>query len=208
MSHKNRELWQKTYAAGCDSALKEAYQCWAKEYDKDTVEHMGYVAPMLSSKLLDSCLESKRSEILDVGAGSGLVGEALKCLGYSRMDALDLSQDMLDVAKDKNVYEKLICANLSEPLKIEDNSYDAIICVGTFTYGHVSADALDELTRITRPSGYLCFTVRDGIYQEYGFDTKLESMTGQKLLEEVSVQEVPYLEKENVKSMLCAYQVC
>ncbi len=207
MAHKNREIWQKTYTAGCDEDLKDAYQCWAQEYDKDTTVHMGYVAPMLSSKMLDTCLESKQSEILDVGAGSGLVGQALKCLGYSRMDALDISPDMLEVAREKDVYENLYCASLAEPLAMEDNSYDAIICVGTFTFGHVNAHALDELTRITRPTGYLCFTVRDGIFQEYGFEEKLAVMTEQKVLEEVSVQEIPYLEKENVNSMLCAYQV-
>ena len=53
------------------------------------------------------------------------------------MEALDYSKEMLDEAEKKGVYRKYIQADLSRPVDIEDNRYDAIVCVGTFTYGHV-----------------------------------------------------------------------
>ena len=49
-------------------------------------------------------------KIIDAGAGTGLAGEELFKLGYTNIDALDISQEMLNEAKKKNVYKKLICA--------------------------------------------------------------------------------------------------
>ena len=58
-----------------------------------------------------------RIRIIDAGAGTGLVGEALAKLGYTNMDALDISQEMLDEAEKKKVYTKFICAPLNETAK-------------------------------------------------------------------------------------------
>lgn len=42
-------------------------------------------------------------KILDVGAGTGLVGEELKRLGWVNLTGVDLSEDMLHVAASKRV---------------------------------------------------------------------------------------------------------
>ena len=47
------------------------------------------------------------------------------------------------------------------------------MCVGTFTYGHVKPPALDEFIRITKNNGLICFTINEGIHEEYGFDKKI-----------------------------------
>lgn len=59
---------------------------------------------------------------------------------------------MLERAKDKEVYTRPGLA---------DNSYDAIISVGTFACGHLGPEAFSELIRITQPGGPFCFTSRD-----------------------------------------------
>ena len=51
------------------------------------------------------------------------------------------------------------------------------MCVGTFTFGHVKSDALDEFVRITKPGGLICFTINEGIYEEYGFDKKIKALS-------------------------------
>ena len=52
-------------------------------------------------------LSDKNARILDVGAGTGLVGEYLKKRGFCNLDALEPSLGMLEVAKTKNVYKNL-----------------------------------------------------------------------------------------------------
>ena len=53
---------------------------------------------------------------------------------------------------------------------VQDNFYEATMCVGTFTFGHVKPQALDEFVRITKRGGLICFTINEGIYNDYGFD--------------------------------------
>ena len=60
---------------------------------------------------------------------------------------------------------------------IRDSFYDAILCVGTFTFGHVKPHALDEFIRITKNKGLISFTVNEGIYEKYGFDKKIKELS-------------------------------
>ena len=50
------------------------------------------------------------------------------------------------------------------------------MCVGTFTFGHVKPPALDEFIRITKNTGIICFTINEGIHEEYGFDKKINQL--------------------------------
>ena len=54
---------------------------------------------------------------------------------------------------------------------IDDDVYDGIVCTHAFTMGHISSDALVELVRMTKPGGFICFTVRKDVYVDakYGF---------------------------------------
>ena len=80
---------------------------------------------------------------------------------------------MLQEAGKKSVYTHLIQQDMNGRLDIPDDTYGATICVGTFTYAHVGPRAFEELVRVTRPGGYICFTIRDGAYQEYGYRNKM-----------------------------------
>ena len=98
-------------------------------------------------------------KIIDAGAGTGLAGETLNKLGYTDIDALDLSKEMLNEAEKKNVYKKLICAPLNEQRNpdIETAEYHALICTGTLLAAHVRAEALDEMTRMVKPGKEFLF---------------------------------------------------
>jgi ubiquinone/menaquinone biosynthesis C-methylase UbiE len=128
-------------------------------------------------------------------------------MGYKNMDALDFSAEMLEEAGKKGVYDELLHVDLSEPLDMKDDSYDAVICVGTFTYGHVEPSALEELIRITRPGGYICFTVREGAYEEHGYRRKMLRLETDGACEMLEMRDEPYLAKEEVGSKVCTFRV-
>lgn len=197
----------KVYTAENHKELMDAYKDWAKDYDSDTVDSFGYVAHIATGNALNSLTEEKDITILDAGCGTGLVGEVLKTMGYKSIDALDYSKEMLDEAGTKDVYDDLIHADLSKPLEIGDNAYDAVVCAGTFTYGHVGAEAFDELIRITRPGGYICFTIRDGAYEDYGYRKRMIDLEKEKAWELVEMRKEHYLKNEGVTCKLCAYKV-
>ena len=158
----------------------EYYKHWTdnNKYNKDMVE-WNYTAPKETVAVVKKYASNKNFKILDAGCGTGLVGIELKKFGYSHIDGVDFSQDMLDLVP-QDIYRNLQKVDLNADLKFRDNTYDVIICVGTFTYGHVKAHALDEFIRITKDKGLICFTINEGIYKEYGFDKKIKVLYDSK----------------------------
>ncbi len=202
------EILNKVYNAGDHEQLMEAYHDWAANYDSDLVDTFGYVAHIGSAKALDSALGGNHeAAILDAGSGTGLVAEELAKLGYRHIDALDYSKDMLDQARAKNIYRSLYQADMTKRLPFDDDSYDAVVCTGTFTYGHVTGDAFSELIRITRPGGPIVFTVREGAYEEYGYRTKMLELETAGAWELVSFYDSPYQLEEGNFCKMCTYRV-
>lgn len=199
--------WTATYEAETSEELVAAYKDWAEDYDQDTVGAMGYVGPHVAATMLDYHLDSKSCRVLDAGCGTGLVGEFLNRMGYQNVDAMDFSRDMLNEAEKKGVYKKVFREDMNQDLDIPDDSYDATICVGTFTYAHVGPHAFDELVRVTRPGGHICFTIRDGAYQEYGYRNKMLEMEACSRWQLQEMREEDYLVKESVSAKFCTYKV-
>ena len=81
----------------------------------------------------------------------------------------------------KGIYRKVYKIDLNKSLKFETNTFDIVMCVGTFTYGHVKPEALDELIRIINNEGLICFSINEGIYTKYGFDKKIKELSKNKL---------------------------
>lgn len=200
-------IWKATYEAETQAELNDAYKQWACDYDHDTCEAMGYVGPAVAATMLDRHLESADCRVLDAGCGTGLVGEALNQMGYRNVDAMDYSPDMIREAENKSVYRKIFQADMKQKLDVPSNSYDAAICVGTFTYAHVGPEAFIELVRVTRPGGYICFTIRDGAYQEYGYRKKMLDLEASKAWEIQELREDDYLQKEDVTARFYTYRV-
>ena len=126
------------------------YKDWTakKKFNKDMIA-WDYTAPLNAVSLIKKYTLKMDIKILDAGCGSGLVGIEMQKNGYTNIEGVDLSQDMINLIP-KGVYQNLKVVNLNKPLKLESQKYDAVICVGTFTYGHVKPHALDEMIRITK----------------------------------------------------------
>ena len=197
----------KVYTASNHEELMDAYKDWAGNYEKDTVGEFGYVAPEITARAMNRVVPDTDARILDAGCGTGLVGKFLKGMDYKAIDALDYSDDMLREAERKGVYGKLMQADLSKPLELMDDSYDAVTCCGTFTYGHVDADGFDELVRITRPGGHICFTIQDGAYRDCGYRDRMIALEKAGAWELVSMVDADYLQKEGIGCKLCTYKV-
>ena len=97
-------------------------------------------------------------KIIDVGAGTGLMAVELQKLGYKNLHALDISQGMLNEAKKKNVYNKFICAALTDQRipEIEAGEYDALICGGSMFKGHIRSSAIIEMVRMVKTGKFCC----------------------------------------------------
>ena len=185
-----------------DNRLTEVYRDWAKKYDYDNDHVLGTVSQPKSVNLLSTRLKDKTAKIIDVGCGTGLVGEKLKAKDFINFDGLDISKDMLSIAKSRG-YRNLFLGSLNKQLPVLDNAYDAAMCIGVFTHGHVSSDGFNELCRIVKPGGYVCFTINEGVFEEYGFKEMIAEFQLNKVWEVISLYKDDYMTLENVKGYYC-----
>lgn len=169
MNSENKVQW--VYASENNTQLEERYDEWAKDYDEDLESDFGYVIPRIAAETFAQFVP-KDATVLDAGAGTGLVGVELNRLGYTNIEAMDLSRGMLEEAHSKEVYSGFHQMVMGERLGFDTGSYDAAIGVGVLTLGHAPAHSLDELARIVRPGGFVVFTLRPDVYEQNGFKEK------------------------------------
>lgn len=134
------------------------YDDWAAEYEEH-MKNVGYAHPALVSSVLSRYVNPSQEEILDAGAGTGIMGEILTALGFSNIWGLDASEGMLARAAEKGIYQNLEHAFLGEELPFEDDRFAAAVSAGVFTQSHAPLSGLDELIRVVRPGGFLVFSV-------------------------------------------------
>jgi demethylmenaquinone methyltransferase/2-methoxy-6-polyprenyl-1,4-benzoquinol methylase len=95
------------------------------------------------------------SRILDVGTGTGKQAFAFAKKGHEVV-GIDLSEDMLSVARRKNTYEnvKFQIADAAQ-LPFEDNRFD--VSCASFAlhdmFATIREKALKEMVRVTKPNG-------------------------------------------------------
>ena len=119
---------------------------------QDTKE-VGYEAHSIVVQHLVKLNIPRHSYILDIGAGTGFVGELLAANGYRNVDALDGCPKLLEIAKQKNCYKNLIHSYVSSDIRlpIEDKTYDVVIMAGCVAPGHIKVEAFDQIIRVVKP---------------------------------------------------------
>lgn len=204
---ERRTIHDRVLNASNVDELAEAYAEWADHYDADLVSDMGYQAHREVAETLRAVLDLEGAVVLDAGCGTGLVGVELQRLGYTAIDGLDYSRDMLDQAAEKRAYQTLQQADLMRPLALSTDRYDGVTCVGTFTLGHVGPQAFPELIRVTRPGGYLCFSVRSEAWENDNYASVLEELEGAGSWQVLEIRTATYIQEENSSCRICLCRV-
>ncbi len=148
------------------------YKKWALTYDKDFALNSNYLSPKKISSFFNKYSRNTDTPILDVGAGTGLVGECLYKSGNKKIIGIDISPEMLGQAKLKGCYSNLMEADITKQIPLKSNSIGAVVSAGTFTHGHVGPDAFDELLRITKPGGLFVLSINSKVFIKNNFQEK------------------------------------
>lgn len=165
---ENKHL-KKAFSIKNQEECHQLYREWASTYDETMTGELSYIAPITLAALLSPFLDDKTKPVMDLGCGTGLVGFALSKHGHTHIDGIDFSQEMIDKAAKKSCYQNLFQENLTTRTSISDERYDAAICAGLFTYGHLDASCLDECLRMVRVGGFFASAIRLQIWETMGF---------------------------------------
>ncbi|XP_046864283.1 methyltransferase-like protein 27 [Xenia sp. Carnegie-2017] len=168
--------------------LAEVYAEWGPTYDK-LIDDLSYTGPAIGAAKLNEKLKElghdNNVSIVDLGCGTGLVGEQLYNLGYKNIDGMDLSEHMLKVAEEKGVYRSLhkgiMGSDGSVDLGVEPKQYDAVICVGVFASGHVKGEGMNDFLFVVKAGGLIVFNINESVIEDsdYKYHEKMEELSNQ-----------------------------
>lgn len=175
-------------------ATQEYYdQYWGpgKKYDQDMLD-WNYTTPKEGAELLAEFVEDRSAPILDAGCGTGLVGTALKELGYTNIIGADFSQSMLDGCP-KDTYKDLKFCDLNDDLPFDARSFSAVISIGTFTFGHLELDTLDRFCAVAKQGAPVIGTCNVLQWKEIPIQKKLFDLDSSGVWDLRKLQKSNYL---------------
>jgi predicted TPR repeat methyltransferase len=140
--------------------VRGLFDDYADRFDHALVGGLAYRAPQLIRAALAAASGVDRFQrCLDLGCGTGLMAEQLRS-SVKDLIGVDLSARMIDVARAKGLYDRLVVGELIGSMQAEtDATYDLITAADVFCYlGELDA-AIAHCARLLRPGGYLAFSV-------------------------------------------------
>ena len=206
---RSRRL-ESAYSARDSQEAAELYDNWAEDYERSVLS-WGYATPAVAAGFFGRYVEPNDAQtVLDAGAGTGMMGEILAPLGYHYLVGIDISQQMLDLARKKGVYNELRQMELGGPLDLPSDAFGTVVSTGVFAAGHAPPESFDELIRVSRPGGHVIFSVRTDVYVEAGFKDKQEALEREGRWQLVGMTE-PFshlrFEDPELKAQVFAYRV-
>ena len=131
---------------------------YASDFDRSLVEDLGYAVPGELASLLAETAGGAFGEVLDLGCGTGLVGEAMARQARA-IDGVDIAPKMLEAARAKGVYRDLSPGDMEVFLKRTSRVWDTLVAADVFIYfGRI--DRLGSLLgQRLRPGGWFAFSV-------------------------------------------------
>ena len=169
---ETEEIWGENYTTESD-VVENKYDKFADtgNYD-ETFTEWNYVGPETAAAILKNYV-STGAKIMDASCGSGLTGTALKNLGFSNIEGMDISGSQLQLAEKTGAYQKLHKVDMQiTPLPFEEGQFDAVNFIGALTYFETN-DILKDLCRIVKTGGMVAFSQRDDIMRDKNYEEKL-----------------------------------
>jgi len=133
----NSFFYDKNFTRSEPKYVEELFDVFASDFDNILAE-LQYDSPQLIAQNLYEFYSRKNHQnlqILDVGCGSGLCGQAIKkYIKNCQITGVDISQKMLDKASEKKVYYRLLKEDITDCFSSVKCVFDVIVSSDVFTY--------------------------------------------------------------------------
>jgi len=146
-----------------DACIERIYGYFASFYDRNMCVELDYRAPELLSAALADATGGRRDVVaLDAGCGTGFFVKQLR-RSARRLVGVDLSADMIALARERGIYDDLARCELTawfgrEPME----AFDVIAVCDTLIYFGDLRQVLLPAVRHLAGGGVLAFTVEKG----------------------------------------------
>lgn len=167
------------------------YHRWADKYEEDMAGGLGYCYPAQVAARFAEMAAADDGPVVDIGCGTGLVGEALQAHGDWLIDGLDISEAMLAMASRKGCYRHLFAVDLTAELSNSLEPWGGLISAGTYTHGHLGPHTIPPLFQHLRPGALCCIGVNAQHFAEMGFADMFRQQQASGVITEPELVRVP-----------------
>ncbi|KNY34799.1 MULTISPECIES: class I SAM-dependent methyltransferase [Rhizobium/Agrobacterium group] len=117
-----------------DAYVETLFDQHAEAFEDILVEQLGYAVPMMVRQRLQTLNLGPFKRLLDLGCGTGLTGEALRDMADD-ITGIDISENMVEIAHEKDLYETLYVAEAEDFLEDNDDEpFDIITATDVLPY--------------------------------------------------------------------------
>jgi predicted TPR repeat methyltransferase len=146
--------------------VKDLFNPYAKKFEFHLKVKLGYNAPEIIARELKKIYSnqnlSKDLAILDLGCGTGLGAKTLIDQEITgEFIGVDLSENMLSVARQKNIYSHLILSDINKFLSTCQGNYDLMIAFDVIVYLGKIDKLFYHSRRLLKKDGLLAFTLEE-----------------------------------------------
>ena len=134
---------------------------YAVKFESSLVNNLEYKIPKyIAEKMIKYSENDALGSVMDLGCGTGLFGIEIKqCCEH--LEGVDLSEKMLDVAKEKNVYDKLIKQDILTYLSNASLNFDYFVSTDVFVYIGDLSEIFRLIKSRNQKNGKLAFSTED-----------------------------------------------
>jgi predicted TPR repeat methyltransferase len=145
-----------------DECILQTFREFSNYYDTKMREQLTYQAPERLLELIQSEIgDATKLEILDIGCGTGLMGAGLRGQA-AHLAGIDLSTEMLEVARERGIYDTLEVAEITAWLEESTVLFDLIVACDCLVY----FGDLEPVTRLAaarlKAGAWYAFTAEQG----------------------------------------------
>jgi predicted TPR repeat methyltransferase len=139
--------------------IKELFDQYSKRFDEHLTKKLDYKTPQILRDLIEAVEGKKGSfgKILDLGCGAGLSGEAFRDAADC-LDGVDISGDMIQAAREKNIYDRLETSEIESFLDHCRGKYDLAVAADVFVYIGDLDPVFSRIKKVIKTGGYFLFS--------------------------------------------------
>ena len=176
------------------------YAKWAASYDADLIA-WEYATPARIAAALSAHMSDKSAPILDYGCGTGFSGRALMAEGFATIDGTDVSPEMIEIARSRDVYRRLWRSEPGE-LDVARGTYPMITAIGVISAGAAPPEALRPVLGALAPGGCLAMSFNDETLINDAYMGELQAVQDDGTVRVIFEEYGDHLPKRNMKSSI------
>ncbi|MBF0611513.1 MAG: tetratricopeptide repeat protein [Magnetococcales bacterium] len=148
--------------------VENLFDTYAETFDHHLVQELRYQTPRLLRQTVDQVLGKTGffPRCVDLGCGTGLAGEFFRPL-CGHLLGIDLSQQMIQLAEKRAIYEQLLVGDMEEILQGQPAGFDLVVAADVLVYLGDLSPLFQIIAGKMSPGGLFVFSVEDLVQDDY-----------------------------------------